>query len=209
MDLLTAFGAGFAAGLALAVPLGAIGVLLVREGTLRGWRRGAPAALAVATVDALYCIAAVTLGAVLAPVIAAWAPWPRIVGGVVLVGIAIHGLLRLRRTGSGAPPAGGPTDTPSWRRYVAFLALTAINPATLVYFAAVVTGMASLVAAPAAGALFVAGVAIASLGWQLLLVLGGAALRWTTGPRTQRVTAWVGNGIVGVLGILLIAGVIG
>jgi len=208
MSLLTAFGAGVAAGLALAMPLGAIGVLLVREGTLRGWRRGAPAALAVATVDTLYCIAAVTLGAVLAPVIAAWAPWPRIVGGIVLLGIAAHGLLRLRRA-PGAPPAGGPAGVPSWRRFVAFLALTAINPATLVYFAAVVTGMASLVSEPAAGALFVAGVALASLAWQLLLVLAGAALRWTTGPRTQRVTAWVGNGVVAILGILLIAGVIG
>ena len=58
----TPFVAGLAAGLGIALPLGAIGVLILREGVERGIRMAAVAAFAVATVDFAYALVAVVVG---------------------------------------------------------------------------------------------------------------------------------------------------
>lgn len=202
MEALTALGLGVLAGFAVAVPLGAIGVLLVQEGATRGARRGLPAAAAVGTVDVVYCIIAVTVGSLLAPVITGWGPWPGIVGGGVLIALGLHGLLKLTRARVGEPAE---TALPGRRRYLLFFALTAINPVTLLYFAALVTSLGETIASPVAAAAFVAGVGVASLSWQVLLVALGAGMRQKSGAGLKRWTPVVGNGIVAVLGAAMIA----
>lgn len=208
MDLIAAFGAGLIAGLALVVPLGAIGVLLIREGASRGFVAGMPAASAVATVDVLYCTVALAAGRVLAPTITGWAPWPQVVGGVTLIAIAAWGLIAARRRRDESALRGhegtGAGRGPGWHRYAMLFGLTAINPATVVYFAAIATGLSSLTSSVAAAVLFVVGVATASMGWQTALVGAGAALRWKTGARAQRATAMIGNSAVALLGLFLI-----
>lgn len=208
MGYIAALGAGLLAGLALVVPLGAVGVLLIREGTTRGLARGIPAAAAVASVDVLYCTAALTAGSVLAPIIAGWMPWPQIIGGSTLVAIAGAGLLRMMRQPDEASATKSPDGGSNWRRYALFFGLTATNPATLIYFAAVVTGLSAIASSVATVALFVAGVAIASAGWQILLVAAGAALRWRSSARLRRVTTLVGNAAVALLGLVMIAGAV-
>ncbi|MEV6705785.1 hypothetical protein [Micromonospora wenchangensis] len=103
--------AGFAAGLGVAMPLGAIGVLIVREGMLGGHRRGLAAASGVATVDTLYCLGALLTGAALAPVVASWGDAPRYLSGLVIVGLGCHQLVTLRR--APARPAGTAPTPPS------------------------------------------------------------------------------------------------
>ncbi|UKJ65087.1 LysE family transporter [Cellulosimicrobium cellulans] len=206
MDLVTALGAGAVAGLALAVPLGAVGVLLIQEGASRGWAKGVPAAVAVATVDMLYGIVVVSAGAVVAPVVASWAPWPRIVGGGALVMVAAWNLVRAGRPNSGGKDGTELRRAPSSHRYALFFGLTAANPATLVYFAAIVTALPAVSTSLGAAALFVAGVALASLGWQLLLVLVGVVVRRKVGPRLGHLTMLVGNGTIAVLGVLMVTG---
>jgi arginine exporter protein ArgO len=205
MGYIAALGAGLLAGLALVVPLGAVGILLIREGTARGLARGIPAATAVATVDVLYCTAALTAGSVLAPIIVGWMPWPQVIGGTTLIAIAGLGLLRMARRTDEASVGGSSENGPSWRRYALFFGLTATNPATLIYFAAVVTGLTAIASSVATAALFVVGVAIASAGWQILLVAAGAALRWRSSARLRRVTTLVGNAAVALLGLVMIA----
>lgn len=205
MDPLVALGAGALAGLALAVPLGAIGVLLVQEGATRGWAKGTPAAAAVASVDVLYCGIAVGAGSVAVPLIVVAAPWPQVVSGVILIAIAAVALLRSGRVGAGTPTTPTARPMASWRRYLLFLGLTAINPATLVYFGAVVTGLTTVTGAGVTAAAFIAGVGSASLTWQVLLVGAGALTRSATGDRWRRGTALVGSGVVGVLGVIMIA----
>lgn len=230
---LTALAAGLAAGLAIAVPLGPIGVLLVSEGATRGWRGGLPAASAVATLDVVACTLAVLFGSALAPVIAAWGPWPRVVGGLALVVLACVGLWRAlgnRGGDDGDPPsaAAAPdpphalagsdaeagsavvlatrTRPPAWRRFALFFGLTAMNPPTLIYFAAVVTGLGSIAGSVADSALFILGVGLASLTWQSLLVGAGAILHRRSGPAAQRWTALIGNAVIAVLGVGLMLG---
>ncbi|HEY9309431.1 MAG TPA: LysE family transporter, partial [Microbacterium sp.] len=218
--------AGVVAGLALAAPLGAIGVLLVQEGILRGLLGGLPSAAAVATVDTLYCAGAVAAGAVLSPVITTWAPWPQIGGGAVLIALGVHGLVKgwrtARRTAathaahamdSVAPSTRVHSSTPSpsttgWARYALFLGLTAINPATLLYFAAILPGLKETTSSNTAQVGFVVGVALASFAWQALLVALGAGMRHKTGASFRNWTAVIGNSTVAVLGAILIAQVV-
>jgi arginine exporter protein ArgO len=216
-----ALASGLVAGLAVAMPLGAIGVLLVQEGALRGARRALPAAAAVASVDALYCALAVLMGAAAAPVIASWRPWPTLVGGAALLVVAGVGLRRSRtaraggamsddaaaarvkgmpRSGQAVPDEAGA----GWRRYLLFFALTAINPATLVYFAALTAGLAELTGRAATAGVFVAGVGVASFGWQASLVVVGGLLGVRAGPGVRRATVVVGNAMVAALGVATI-----
>ena len=213
MDYVTLFGAGIVAGLALAVPLGAIGVLVVQEGAARGVRRGIPAAAAVASVDALYCVAALTAGSVLAPIIAEVAPWPGVAGGCALIALAVVGLVRAirRRPKADVVQSSGsePSSTGSgWRRLALFFGLTAVNPATLLYFAAIAAGLSAAASSTLGVVVFVAGVAVASFAWQMTLVALGAALRWRNSGRVGFLTSVVGNGTVGTLGAAMIASVV-
>lgn len=204
MDPFTAHTTGLLVGLALVIPLGAIGLLLIQEGASMGWAGGVPAAAAVATVDLLYCTVAVIGGAAFSPVIVSWGPWPNVLGGAALVVLAVWNVIRARRS-TGSPDALSPRGRPA-QRYAVFFGLTAINPATVVYFAATVTGLSELMASAVSAAMFVVGVAAASLGWQLLLVLVGAIVHWQAGGRFRCITVIVGNCAVCSLGVLMIAG---
>ncbi|MDO9395773.1 MAG: LysE family transporter [Herbiconiux sp.] len=205
MDALTALLSGLLAGLALAAPLGAIGVLLVREGLERGLRRALPSAVSVAFVDVLYCAGAVAAGVLAGPVVSAWGPWPRIVGGVVLIALGVRGLLTSHRSGVERPGVAASTSGSPFRRSLLFFGLTALNPATLLYFAAVVTGLPGVGESGISAIAFVVGTGAASFAWQALLVALGAGLARRAGPAFRRITAVVGNGVVVLLGAALLA----
>jgi len=205
MDALTALAAGLLAGWGIAVPLGAIAVLLLREGVNRGFRRGAPGAIAVGVVDTLYCTAAVTVGALAAPVVSSWGRWPALAGGCALLLLAVMGVRRSLSRPQAPDTAEAPAGT-GWHRFALFLGLTAINPATLIYFGAITVGMADLLRSPLAAGLFVAGVGTASITWQLLVVAAGALLRGRLTPRARRITALFGSLIVAGLGVAMIVG---
>jgi len=205
MDL-TAFGTGALAGLAIAVPLGAIAVLLLAEGAARGFRRGLPASAGVAAVDAVYAALAVGAGAALAPVIGTWGAWPGAIGGIVLVGLGGRGIRSALRPTDMDAAGAAPRPARGWHRFAAFFALTALNPATLLYFAAIVAGLASTVRSPASAALFVAGVALASFAWQSLLVGVGALLHRRAGAGLRRATGVVGGCAIALFGVALLVG---
>ncbi|MHC5907265.1 LysE family transporter, partial [Streptomyces sp. S6] len=91
-----------------------------------------------------------------------------------------------------AAPAGSPRRT-----YGALVALTLLNPLTVVYFGALVVGGQAGAASFGQGLVFVLGAFAASSSWQLLLATGGALLgRVLTGPRGRLATAVVGNTVV-------------
>lgn len=205
MDIPLALLSGIVAGLALAVPLGAIGVLLIQEGVTRGLRHGLPAATAVATVDILYCAVTVAAGSVASPIVGGWDPWPRIIGGSALIALGGHGLLTSWRSTMGEIDEQTEDSTSSpRRRFALFCGVTAINPATLVYFVALLPSFDQIAPSPAARVALVAGVGIASFGWQASLVTLGSYLRSMTGPSFRTRTAAIGNGVVAILGIILI-----
>lgn len=196
---LPALLAGLAAGLAIAMPLGAIGVLILREAILNGLRHGAAAGAGVAFVDLVYCTLAVSVGVVFAPVIRSWGAVPAVISGLVLIGLGVHQFVRGR---SGI--ATEPGEVPKRAVFGRFVALTAINPATLLYFlalASVVTTTASSWLAPAA---FVLGTGTASLAWQLGLAVVGARAGAMLPARVVGMLGWVASAVIILLGISVI-----
>lgn len=194
-----AFAAGIVAGLAVAIPLGAIGVLIVDLGVRGGFRPAFLAGLGTAMADGAYAtvaaVAGVAVGAWLAPV----EDPLRLVAAAILAAVGIAGLLALRR------PATYREPPPADHRLVArFLGLTAVNPATAVTFAGLMIGLPAVADASALGkAAFVVGAFGASLAWQSALAGGGALMRHGLPVRARMWTSVVGQLIVLALAVRL------
>ena len=201
---LTAFGVGVLAGYGIAIPVGAIAVLIVQVGMRCGFRCGASAGAGAATADLLYSVLAVTGGAAVARAVDSIGNPLRWVSAGVLIAIAAVGLCRVRRE-----PPGEQATLPGRREYAAtyakFVGLTIINPLTVVYFAAFVLGLGLAEGLSVTeGALFVTGAFLASLSWQTVLA-GIGALAHRKLPRRFQVSAVVvGNLIVLAMAALII-----
>ncbi len=98
---------GLVTGLAIAVPIGAVGAFLVILTARTSWRVGSAAALGVATVDGVYAAVAVLGGAALAGLVGPVADPLRVVSGLVLLGIAA--LTALHASTSGPSCSGTAT----------------------------------------------------------------------------------------------------
>ncbi|MFJ6940856.1 LysE family transporter [Streptomyces sp. NPDC101132] len=108
--------AGAAAGLGVAMPVGAMGVLLLQE-SMRGRRGAVAAAAAVAVVDLAYAALATALGPLVSAALSDVEAWVRLLSAAVLLTIAAHGLWTSRNAtaGGGATdsgPAGGAAGVP-------------------------------------------------------------------------------------------------
>lgn len=197
---------GLAAGYGIAVPLGAIAVLVVSLAARTSFRVGAAAGAGAATADLVYAAVAASTGYALAPLLERVAGPLRLIGAAVLAGLAGHGLRAawLARAGTTAA-AARPAPRPG-RAYLSFVGLTLLNPLTVLYFAALVIGRhAAVFSAPTAAA-FVAGAFLASLSWQLLLASLGAALHRTGLGASRLWTGLLGNALVVVFAVRLAVG---
>lgn len=190
---------GLVTGFAIAVPVGAVGAFLVTLTARTSLRVGAAAGLGIATVDGSYATLAVVAGSVLSALLTPIATPLRITSGIVLLIIAVltatHAISSRGSRREARPMTAG-------RAYLLFVAITAVNPATVIYFAAIVLGNQQLVSTTPEGATFVLAVFIASATWQLLLAGGGAALgKVATGHRGRLVTGLVSAVVIALLAI--------
>jgi threonine/homoserine/homoserine lactone efflux protein len=194
--------AGLLAGWGVAIPLGAIGVMIVDLGMRGGFRPAAAAAAGVAAADLMYAAVAAAAGAAVADALAPHEHALRVVAAAVLAVIAVLGLrmaVRARRTEPGAAAAPAPAGRGT---FVRFVALTSINPLTVAYFAALIAGLPAVASSSAAEkAVFVLAAGAASLSWQLVLAGSGAALHHRLPPSARLYTALAGNGIVLALAV--------
>jgi threonine/homoserine/homoserine lactone efflux protein len=194
--------AGFAAGFAIAMPLGAIAVLILREGMVRGVRFGLAAGAGCATVDFVYCTVAVALGASVADAVEAVLPALALVSGLVIIGIGVYQLVTALRAHAAA--AGEVVSGSKLAVYGRFVALTALNPATVVYFlalSAVVTAVTTSIAGPV---VFVLCAGFASLLWQSGLAIVGGLVGARVTERTVRTLGIVAACAIIVLGIVAV-----
>jgi arginine exporter protein ArgO len=204
--VITPFLAGAAAGFGIAIPVGAIAILIVETGLRRGFRLAAAAGLGAAGADGIYAFAAAAFGAALAGLLAPYETPLRVVAIVLLVAIALRGLLgasRAQRTPATDDGAAMPADVEAAERggsvlrtFAAFLGLTLLNPVTVTYFAALILGLAGTGVGPAEKAAFVAGAFLASLSWQVLLAAVGAFLHRRLSPGLRVGVIVLGNTIV-------------
>ncbi|HEX6871272.1 MAG TPA: LysE family transporter [Micromonosporaceae bacterium] len=199
--------AGLLAGYGVAIPVGAIAALIVGLTARTSLRVGAAAAMGAATADGLYASAAVLGGAALARVIEPVAGPLRWLAAAILAGFAARTALtalRHHRDRVEVPAPGG-LGTPRGA-FLGVLALTLLNPATIVYFGALVLGRQSTGhLTGAAEVVFVLAAFAASASWQLLLAGSGSLVgRLLTGPRGRLVTALVSSTVIAVLAASLV-----
>jgi threonine/homoserine/homoserine lactone efflux protein len=206
-----AFVAGVIAGYGVAIPVGAIAVLIVDASLRRGLRVGLAAGAGAATADGFYAGLAALGGAAIARLVTPIQTQLGWLSVAALVLIATRGLLLLRREMARSRPTdrsgddrsrrepgmqAGSADDWAGRTYLRFLALTVINPMTAVYFAALVLGLPSIGSGTAERVAFVAGAFLASLSWQSLLAAVGAIVHRRLPARSRLATSLLGNLIV-------------
>ncbi|MEV1321849.1 LysE family transporter [Micromonospora arborensis] len=201
-----AFLAGLVAGYGVAIPVGAIAVLVLGLSARTSFRVGAAGALGVATADGLYAAVAAVGGAAVVGIVEPVSGPLRVTAAAVLLALAAHGAWRALRPRpvTGTRPRRG-LDTPL-RAFVGILALTLLNPATVVYFTALVLGRGDAADSTwPTTALFVVGAFVASASWQLLIACGGTLVgRALTSPRGRLVTALVSSTLIAALALALL-----
>jgi arginine exporter protein ArgO len=196
--------AGLIAGYGIAVPMGPVGTYLVSLTARTRLAVGLAGASGVASVDGGYALAATLGGAALANALAPYSTALKWISVVVLLGVAA-GIVRgaLRTT---PDTDAGATVTAPWRAFLVFLGLTAINPATVAYFAALVTGLRGSASFGVGEQVqFVLAVFVASLSWQVVLAVLGATLgRVLSGQRAALITALVSAALTCYLALRLL-----
>ena len=198
------FWLGVIAGYGIAIPVGAIAVLILDTGLQRGLRFALAAGTGAAAADFTYAALAVFVGGAIATRLSGYAEMIRLAGGLVLVGIGVSRVWASLRP---RPPSAGLSATRSaMATTLTFFGLTLLNPLTIVYFAALILGEAGIAGGPGAAAAFAMGAGLASLSWQWLLAAAGALGGKTLPPVARRVAMWLGNLIVLGLGMRLIWG---
>ncbi|GGV10871.1 LysE family transporter [Streptomyces spectabilis] len=200
--------AGLVAGYGIAMPVGAVATYLVALTARTSWRVGACAALGVATADGLYALVATVAGAAAARVVEPVLGPLRWVSAFVLIALAVRAataaVRQHRAPRTAARRDSGPTSPA--RAYTTFLGITLLNPATVVYFAALVVGGRSGTGTDHLGqAVFTLAAFAASASWQLLVAGSGALLgRALTGRRGRLVTTLASSAVITGLAVHLL-----
>jgi len=194
-------------GFALAIPMGPMAMLLVQTTLQRGRAHGVAGGVAMGLVDGAYALVATTAGLWLSRTLATWTNWIELIGGGLLVLLAIDIWLRARRqlnvdrknlVAESPAVAGGAILTSG----VKFAGATLLNPPTALYFLAIAPVVGNYAAATdslwSAATGFALGVWLASSTWQQAVVAGSFWL-------SHRITA-VWQYRIGLVGALLIVG---
>ena len=205
---MAAFFEGVLAGYGIAVPVGAIAVLILNVSLRRGFLAGFMAGAGAAFADFLYAAVAATAGGVLVQMIAPYAAMVQIISAVVLLMVGFYGLMRSIRP-SVRPDSESAAFNRGGKVFAQFLGLTLINPLTMVYFSALILGgsVRSLASVPARTA-FVIGAGFASLSWQTLLALLGSIGHQRLSPRFHLATRIFGFLVVIGFGLRMLLSII-
>ncbi|MGW6821586.1 LysE family transporter [Streptomyces sp. NPDC055005] len=211
---------GAVAGLGVAMPMGAMSVLLLQE-AMRHRGAAVAAAAGIAAVDLGYAALATMAGPWVASHVAPVEAWVRLASALVLLVIAARGLrsstvapARSEAPAASAAPAPAAVGTEAvgtaavgteavgteaprpGRAFGRYVALTAVNPTTALYFVALTTAQGGGLSSGPAGGAFLAGVAVASLLWQQFLVVLGSFAGARVSPAVRVWTFRLGHGLV-------------
>ncbi len=184
---------GIVLGVAIAAPVGPIGLLCIRRTVERGIAAGLATGLGAAIADALFsAVAAFGVTAIVQELLGRQVQL-KVVGGLFLLGVAAHSFLKEPR-----PPAHAPEARNLPGAVASGLVLTATNPVTIMGIIALVVGFGSGLATPQATTLVV-GIFIGSALWWTILCGGVSLIRHRF---TTRTVHWLNRGTGVVIGLL-------
>ena len=198
---------GLTAGIALAIPVGPMALLLIDTTLRHGLRVGAAGALAMASVDATYAVVVFLAGSAVANILGSYGIWFSLIGAAILLGLGaqtMYKALSQRRASEGA--RGPQTETATaGKTFLKFAAATVVNPPTALYFLAITPSLVGLTGEDPLSATFAfaTGVFFGSVVWQQGLALTGAAIRGVTTPRVRTWLSLAGGAMIVALAIVL------
>jgi threonine/homoserine/homoserine lactone efflux protein len=184
---------GIAIGIAIAVPVGPVGILCMRRTIFDGKLAGLVSGLGAASADACFGVIAGFGLTFISDWLLGYQEWLRLAGAGFLLYMGGSALVA-------EPPASAPPRSPETllRDYASTFALTISNPVTLIAFFAIFAGIgltgaqATLVRA----ATLVVGVWLGSFLWWLAISFGGGPL---FGTFDRRHLLWINRGSGGIL----------
>lgn len=194
---------GLIAGYGIAVPVGAVAIMIVSASMQSGFRIGFMAGAGAASADFIYAVLASIAGMTVIEFLHPIAPVLRVLSGIVLIVLAAFTIWRgIRRDRSGGKEA---RTTRPLSTFMQFLGITLINPLTVVYFTALILGRDSSAQPEIAGlALFAIGAGMASLSWQTLLAALGGIARNRLSRRFRLWATILGNLLVLGMGLQIL-----
>lgn len=181
MELVATLLKGVLIGLAVAAPVGPIGMLCIQRALAGGMLVGFASGLGAAAADAFYgAVAALGIGTVMRT-LETHANAIRIVGGLLLLMLALQ---TFRRSGAAPSAAVAPGAAGIATAFASVAVLTLANPATILSFLAIFASVGDVAARhPQA---LVAGVFLGSAAWWLFLATVTGLLRTRVTPTIRR-----------------------
>lgn len=205
---LTAGVIGIGAGLAVAAPVGPIGLLCIQRSIAHGRAAGLATGLGAATADAAYGLL-VAFGALAAGALEGVETPLRVGGGLLL--LALGAATARRFFAAPADPAAAAAAPTGWSArplgaFLSSLALTLSNPATILSFLALMASLGLHAAADAAAPFaLVLGVFAGSALWWLFLTHLALLARGRVTPTRLRWLDLVSGGALALFGLLTLA----
>jgi threonine/homoserine/homoserine lactone efflux protein len=187
---------GMIVGFSIAAPVGAIGFLCIQQTLQGGIRLGIATGLGAAVADTLYgIIVALGLGVMQAVLLAYKMPLS-IIGGLFLCYLGIKKFFS-------APPKEirHPVTADLLKAFVSTFFLTLTNPATILDFIAIFTGLTLDTSGPLDSMKFVAGVFIGSAAWWLFLSTSVGIFRHKISHQLLRYINYVAGAVIFGFGV--------
>ncbi|WP_319531061.1 LysE family transporter [uncultured Cohaesibacter sp.] len=190
---------GALVGLAVAAPVGPIGLLCIRRTLREGRIVGLATGMGAATADGLYGLVAAT-GLAISGLLVSHGDEMRLFGGLLILYL---GLSTFRRGLSDQPhdPAKAPPSHAPLKAYGTTFLLTLANPATILSFVGMISGLSKgAEAGPDAAYWLVFGVFCGSAVWWLFLVTMTALIRGLISDLIMRIIDFASGGLLMVWG---------
>ena len=201
------FTIGFFAGLALAIPVGPMAIMLINTTIEKGWRHGVAGASAMASIDFSYALVVFLLGHAVSSFFSTWGQALSLIGALILLALGLNTLFRNYKLLGGSAPEvslATPGSTPV-KTYLLFAGATVLNPPTALYFLGIAPSVAQyeyrnfVVSA----LVFALGVFVGSVIWQQTLALTGTTLRRFAQNKIRVFFGLIGGALIIALAISL------
>lgn len=198
---------GLVIGFAIAFALGPIGLLVIRRTIDRGWFYGFLSGVGVATADAMYGAVAAFGLTVVTELLVGIDRALGIIGGAVLVVLAVRSLRSaVGAVGDAAVLSDGTRLRGPIAGWASMVGLTLTNPATILAFAALFASIGAGTGSTSGAVAVVVGVFLGSVAWWALLtgIVAGMRTRLTPGTiRWLNIVSAVAIGAFGVIAITI------
>ncbi|MEN9955928.1 MAG: hypothetical protein RLY34_735 [Actinomycetota bacterium] len=201
------FITGLVAGIALAIPLGPMAILLISTTIKHGRGIGVFGALAMASVDFSYAALVFSFGNAVVKTLDAWVLPMRLAGSAILLYVGLRIFLEARKSAKLETPELDNSPTSRFKTYAKFFGLTILNPATAFYFVGITPSVAAIASHSASGLgilEFALGVFFGSVVWQLSLVFAAHLTAKFTDVKVQHRIQYVGALLILALAVGLL-----